>query len=375
MTMFDALVIGGGVMGAGTALTLARGGMRVLLVDRKGLGTGASSVNAGTLSLQIKRAVLVPYALQGRERWAQAHRLLGVDVNYHMTGGLTLAFTAAEAAILETRMAERKAAGVPLDIITADRARAMEPAIGPRALLASFCPIDGYADSSATGRAYRVALLAAGVTLHESDGLAAIERSGNGFALRTESGESFAARRLVLAAGAWTQRLARLLGVELPIVVRFNMVSVTERTQRLARMTIGHATGLLTLKQSDNGTVLIGGGWQGQGDPEAGESTILPQNLLTNLRLAATALPALRRTRLVRSWIGYEAHVPDFLPLAGALPGVPDAWVLACVRGGYTIGPYIAELLATRILGGEPELPLFDPGRFNSAAASAAIAA
>jgi glycine/D-amino acid oxidase-like deaminating enzyme len=372
MTSHDALVVGGGVMGAGTALGLARGGMRVLLLDRKGLGTGASGVNAGTLSLQIKRAALVPYALRGRERWAEAHRLLGVDVNYHMTGGLTLAFTGAEAAILEARMAERKAAGVPLEIIPADRARDMEPAIGPRAMLASFCAIDGYADSTATGRAYRAALLAAGVTLHEGDGVAAIERTSAGFEVRTGRGARLAARRLVLAAGAWTQRLARMLGAELPVVVRFNMVSVTERTRRLARMTIGHATGLLTVKQSDNGTVLIGGGWQGRGDPELGESAILPENLLTNLRLAATALPDLRRTRVVRSWIGYEAHVPDYLPLAGALPGVPGAWLLACVRGGYTIGPYISELLATRMLGGEPELPLFDPGRFNAAAAVAA---
>ncbi|MGG5822713.1 NAD(P)/FAD-dependent oxidoreductase [Falsiroseomonas sp. HW251] len=369
--MFDALVVGGGVMGAGTALALARGGMRVMLLDRKGLGTGASGVNAGTLSLQIKRASLVPYALRGRERWADAHRLLGVDVNYHMTGGLTLAFTDAEATILEARMAERKAAGVPLEIIPADRARAMEPAIGPRALLASYCPIDGYADSTATGRAYRAALVAAGVTLLEGDGVAALERTGAGFALRAESGAGFEGRRLVLAAGAWTQRLARMLGVELPIVVRFNMVSVTERIRRLATMTIGHATGLLTLKQSDNGTMLIGGGWQGRGDPERGETAIVPENFLMNLRLAATAVPALRGSRIVRSWIGYEAHVPDFLPLAGAMPGVPDAWLLACVRGGYTIGPCISELLATRILGGEPELPLFDPGRFNSVAAAA----
>jgi glycine/D-amino acid oxidase-like deaminating enzyme len=372
MNDYDALVIGGGVMGAGTALVLARGGMRVMVMDRKGLGTGASGVNAGTLSLQIKRAALVPYALQGRERWAQAQRLLGVDVNYHMTGGLTLAFTAAEAAILEARMAERRAAGVPIEIITAERARLLEPAIGPQALLASYCAIDGYADSTATGRAYRAALLAAGVTIHEGDGVAGLERSGSGFTLRTERGATFSGRRLVLAAGAWTQRLARLLGVELPIVVRFNTVSVTERMMRVAKMTIGHATGLLTLKQSDNGTMLIGGGWQGQGDPERGESAILPDNLLTNLRLAATAVPALRRSRVVRSWIGYEAHVPDFLPLAGAMPGVPGAWLLACVRGGYTIGPYISELLATRILGGEPDLPLFDPGRFNSAAAAVA---
>jgi sarcosine oxidase, subunit beta len=365
----DALVIGGGVMGAGTALHLARGGMKVLLLDRKGLGTGASGVNAGTLSLQIKRAVLVPYALRGRERWAEAHRLLGVDVHYRQTGGLTLAFTPEEAAILEARMAERKAAGVPLEIISAEKARAMEPAIGPRALLASFCPIDGYADSTATGRAYRHALLAAGVTLREGERVAAIEKALE-FNVLTSAGAMLRGHRLVLAAGAWTPRLAQMLGVTFPVIVRVNTVSVTERMPKLIGMTIGHATGLLTLKQSDNGTMLIGGGWQGRGEPEAGETALIPENLVTNLRLAATAIPALRESRVVRSWNGFEAHVPDYLPLAGPVPGVKDAWVLACVRGGYTIGPYISELLATQILGGQPELPLFHPGRFNQAVAA-----
>jgi glycine/D-amino acid oxidase-like deaminating enzyme len=371
----DALVIGGGVMGAGTALHLARGGMRVLLLDRNGLGTGASGVNAGTLSLQIKRAALVPYALRGRERWEAAHRLLGFDVHYRQTGGLTLAFSPSEAATLEERMTERKAAGVPLEIISADRARAMEPGIGPRACLASYCAVDGYADSAVTGRAYRVALLAAGVALHEGDGVAAIEREAGGFTVVTERGARLHGTRLVLAAGAWTKRLALMLGVDFPIAVRVNMVSVTDRAPRLAGMIIGHATGLLTLKQSANGTMLIGGGWQGTGDAETGPAAIVPDNLVNNLRLAATALPALRGTRIVRSWLGYEAHVPDMLPMAGEIPGVGDAWVLGCVRGGYTIGPYIAELLATRILGGEPELPLFSPARFNATTGVLASAA
>ena len=55
--------------------------------------------------------------------------------------------------------------------------------------------------------------------------------------------------------------------------------------------------------------------------------------------------------------------MPDYYPLAGALPGVPGAFVLACVRGGYTIGPCIGPLVADLMLGREPELPLFDPAR------------
>jgi glycine/D-amino acid oxidase-like deaminating enzyme len=58
------------------------------------------------------------------------------------------------------------------------------------------------------------------------------------------------------------------------------------------------------------------------------------------------------------------------MPLVGELPGFPDAYVIGAVRGGFTTGPYMGKLLAQRILGHEPEMPLFDPARAIVATAS-----
>ncbi|MBI1777839.1 MAG: FAD-binding oxidoreductase [Proteobacteria bacterium] len=363
--MFDAAIVGGGVMGCATALELAAGGMSVAVVERRALGVGASGVNAGTLSLQIKRAALVPYALKGLALWRTTSERFGVDVHYRQTGGLTVAFTEAEAEILTQRMGERKAAGVPLEIISGERARAIEPGLSAAVRVASWCAEDGYADSTATGRAYRKALLGAGVTLREGEEVTRIERHDGSFAIRTPKG-SLEARRVVLAGGAWLGGIGRQLGVELPIHWRVNQVSVTERMARAVKVIVGHAYGLLTLKQSDNGTTLIGGGWQGKGDPEQGPVEIIPDNLVGNLRLALYAVPALRQTRVVRTWLGLEANVPDLMPLVGPVPGIENAFVIGAVRGGYTIGPYMGRLLGQSILGREPELPLFNPGRFNT---------
>jgi glycine/D-amino acid oxidase-like deaminating enzyme len=48
------------------------------------------------------------------------------------------------------------------------------------------------------------------------------------------------------------------------------------------------------------------------------------------------------------------------------VPGAEGAFVIGCIRGGYTIGPYMGWLLAERILGREPEMPLFDMSRYVS---------
>jgi glycine/D-amino acid oxidase-like deaminating enzyme len=354
---WDIAVIGGGIMGCATALHLAEGGMRVILLEAGEIGQGASGVNAGTLSLQIKRVRLMPYALRGHAEWAR----MGEAVGFRRTGGYTLAFTEAEAALLRERQTAKAEAGAPIRFVGPNELAEAEPGLSRKVVLASYCPEDGYANSSLTGQFYRRRLREAGVEVRPFAPVAALAQGGR-FEIATASG-TVRSQRLLLAAGAWLAPLATMLGVELPVTARVNTVTVTERMPPVVGTVIGHATGLLTLKQKESGTVLIGGGWQGRGVPGDGRGEVVADTLATNLALAAHAVPALGSARILRSWTGFEAHVPDFYPLAGALPGVEGAFVLGCVRGGYTIGPCIGALMADLILGREPDLPLFDPAR------------
>ena len=363
--MYDVAIIGGGVMGSTTGLHLARNDMKVTVIDRRGLCMEASGVNAGTLSIQIKRIALIPYALRGRELWASTRDWLGSEVGYKIIGGLTLAFTDAEAEMLQERMSARRDAGAQIEFVDAKQAREIEPGISDHVVMATSCPIDGYANSYMIGRAYRAALLEAGVDLREWKPMQTITRENGGFTVGLPD-ETIQAKRLVLAGGVWLNDALGHFDVELPINCRVNQVAVTERTRPILGSILGVATGLLTLKQSTNGSVLIGGGWQGIRGPKSGATAIIPENLIGNLRLAHYAFPEVAKTRVVRTWLGLEANVPDFMPLVGPLPGVDDAFVIGCVRGGFTIGPYMGELLAQRILGNEPEMPLFDLDRMFS---------
>lgn len=354
---YDIAIIGGGIMGCATALRLAEGGMHPIVLDQGDLGQGASGVNAGTLSLQIKRVQLMPYALRGHDLWAQ----MGDAVGFHKSGGYTLAFNAREAELLTERQTLKAEAGAPIEFASNAQLRRAEPNLTHNVVAASYCAEDGYANSSLTGQYYRGRLQDAGIAYRTHSPVTAIDKT-TAFELATPQG-TVRAKRLLLAAGAWLKPVAAMLGVDLPVQARVNTVSVTERMPPLMSSVIGHATGLLTMKQKANGTVLIGGGWQGRGTPQDGRGTVASDTLRPNLALAQYAVPSLGSARVLRSWTGFEANVPDFYPLAGALPHVAGAYVLGCVRGGYTIGPYISRLMGDFILGQEPELPLFDPGR------------
>lgn len=366
---FDTVVVGGGVMGATVAVRLANAGQKVALLERGGLCMQASGVNAGTLSIQIKRAALIPYAMKGWELWRNPHEWLGADAGFNQVGGLTLAFTEDEAEMLTERMEARRQNGAPVEMIGLNRAREIEPGLSDKPLLASWCPMDGYANSYQLGDVFRAKLREVGVAVHEQTPVDRIVRPGSGPSrgngYTAWSGDRhFTGKRLVLAGGVWLQELLwRDFGLHLPINCRVNQVSVTERMPPIVNTVLGIATSLLTLKQSRNGTILIGGGWQGKGDPERGGYEIVPENLVGNLRLATYVVPALREARIVRTWLGVEGNTADVMPLVGDVPGAPDAYIIGCVRGGYTIGPYMGKLLAQYILGQEPEMPLFDPAR------------
>ena len=352
----DCAVIGAGVMGASTALFLARGGMRVALLDRGALCRQASGVNAGTLTLQMTRAALVPYAMRAWEMWQTLPTwLCGGDVLARHRPGLSVAFTDAECAMLEQRALLRGAAGAPITLIDGAAARAIEPGLSPAVKRAGHCPIDGFASAYRTARAFRFALGEAGIDLRETHAVTSIDRSRGVFHLTG----GITARRVVLAGGVWLADLAALLGVRLRIRTLINQLIVTAPMAAVMHCVLGVASGLLSLKQYENGSVLIGGGWQGEGDRNGGPLTVKPENMLGNLRLAAHTIPALRSALVLRAWLGLEAETDDALPALGPLGDVEQAWIIGGVHSGYTSGPFMGHILAQAILGQTPDLPLF----------------
>ena len=361
---YDVAVIGGGAMGCSVALHLARDGMRVALIERKGLCMEASGVNAGTLTLYTNPLNLIPYHIKAIELWKTARDWLGSDMGFRERGGLTLAFTEEETGLLEGGIAERIDLGVPAELVTGARLKEIDEAVSGNAVAACYCPLDGYADAAVTGQAFRAALTGEGVDIREGQPVNAIERDDAGHRIHV-GGNVLNSSRVVVVAGIWARQLLEGLGVRLfdNMMCRVNQMAVTERMAPTLKSIVTCAAGGLTVKQTDNGTFLIGGGWQGKGDPMQGGAEIIPEHLIGNLRLAHTAVPALGKARVVRSWLGLEARYADQGPVAGAVPGASDAYVIGGVFSGWTAAPFMGRLLADQILGREPEMPLFDPAR------------
>ena len=81
MDNFDIAIIGGGINGSSTALHLAKNGLKVCLIDKGSICRGASGVNAGTLTMHMTRAKLIPYAKKGWELWMNTEKWLSNEID------------------------------------------------------------------------------------------------------------------------------------------------------------------------------------------------------------------------------------------------------------------------------------------------------
>ena len=363
MDIFDVAVVGGGVMGCSTALHLSRNRMKTTIIDGGALCREASGTNAGNLTLNMTRAALIPYAIKGWELWNNTENWLFGDVGTKKVDGLSLAFTNKEEELLFKRVEARKAMGAPIELISGERAQRIEPGLNDSIRCAAWCKKDGFTSAYLTGREFRRALKHENVVLKEYSKVKKVENEKKIFKIFFDNNNYIKANRIVLAGGVWLEEMLGWLNIKIKIKCLINQLIVTERMSPIMNTVLSIANGLLSLKQFDNGTILIGGGWQGLGDKERGGVETIPENLKGNIRLACHVIPKLRYGRMVRVWLGLEAETDDALPIIGDLPGIPNAYVIGSVHSGYTSGPYMGKLLGQLIIGQEPEMPLFDPKR------------
>ena len=358
-------IIGAGIMGLSTALHLARAGREVAILERGQPWREASGVNAGSFSPQILSPAIIPHALEAIRLWKDLAAEVGGDVGFVPCGGLRVATSAEEARCLRASASRSRGAGMETEWLEGSALRDRAPWLGPGVGAATFCAEEGFGNPLLAGREIAAAVVKAGAMLIPRTEVCGMTAHARGFHLETPRGP-LRCGALVIASGAWSGDVARLLSVELPVQLRVNMLSVTESCAPVMDRLVTHARRNLTLKQLPPGTCLIGGGWQGRGDLGSGRKELDYALLAQNYRLAASVVPALGHLHVTRMWVGFEGATPDELPLLGRLPGRPGAFIIACARAGYTLGPALGRLMAELVLTGQTSMPVgaFTPQRF-----------
>src|SRR6201997_516490 len=176
----DAVVVGGGTVGAWCAYFLRRAGLdRVALVEKGILGQGSSSRAAGVVRVQGGTPEAVRLGQWTRAFYRGQRGELGTDSGFTQQGYLLPAFTPAEVDAAHARIAMQQGLGLPVRWLSPDEVDAVNPTLTPGATLgASYCEQDGYISPPRNVAAYTAALIAAGVTVAEHTRFTGLSAAG-----------------------------------------------------------------------------------------------------------------------------------------------------------------------------------------------------
>lgn len=361
----DVIVVGGGLMGSAASFFLARRGLRVALLERRRVGTGATVASFGNIRRTGRHLTQLPLAHRSRAIWGEAEKLLGRDVEFRATGHLRLIFEDDALADMRAHAEAARPWGLEVEELGANEIRARFPGLGPEAIAASFAPQDGSANPRLVAPAFADAARRLGAEILEDCEVGAMERTAAGFRVATSKG-AFESGLLLNAAGAWGAAIAARFGEPVPLVARGPQMGVTEPLPHRILPVVGvwtrrrGADGYL--RQVERGNIVFGGAAErvdvalDPGHAHA-DPTRLPQQLVALRRL----LPALDKVAVIRTWSGCEGYLPDLLPVMGASATTPGLFHAFGFCGhGFQLGPGVGETMAELMAEGAATVPLHD---------------
>jgi sarcosine oxidase subunit beta len=349
----DAVVVGGGTLGAWCAYFLRLAGLRTVVLIEKGvLGQGSSSRAAGVVRVQGGTPEAVRLG-----RWSRAFYLgqrdeIGTDSGFTQQGYLLPAFTEPEVAAARARIEMQRALGLPVRWLAPDEVDAVNPTLAPGATLgASYCDEDGYITPPRNVAAYTAALVASGVTVAEQTRFTGL--SPDGRTVRTSRG-AVEAGRVILAGGPQLAAVGALAGITIPAGGVRHHVAVTEEHPAFADtpMVFDVPSGLYW--RPEEGGLLFG---MSDPDEPPGENRLIDFDYLALMRAKlAAAVPLTGGLGIRRAWAATIDFTPDHLPIIGPAPGYESVFVASAGGAGMMWGPAVGRAVADVSLNGTTDV-------------------
>jgi glycine/D-amino acid oxidase-like deaminating enzyme len=371
MTRYDAIVIGGGLVGSAIAYGLARQGLRIALVDEGDVAYRASRGNFGLVWVQSKGDGAPHYQRWTRrsaDQWPTlATELLsrtGISVGHERPGGVHLCLDESEFEERRARMERMRVQsgnfGFEYRMLDRRELADMLPGLGPSVTGASWTPYDGHANPLNLLHALHKGIVDRGGRYIPNTTIGDANAASRDFRIAIGDGE-IGAPKIVLAAGLGNVGLTPLFGLSAPVEPQRGQILVTERARRVLPMPT------TTIRQTVEGGIMLGDSQEDVGF-NTGQK---PAVMQTIARRAVLSFPWLRDLQIVRAWAALRVMPPDGLPIYDQSERFPGSFTANC-HSGVTLAAAHANLFAPMVAAGmlDPALDLFSAKRFDVPAAA-----
>ena len=418
------VIVGAGIIGLACAWALCRRGEEVLILDRGEPGAACSAGNAGWITPSISTPLPAPGLVGTSMRWmlkrdsplyikprldprfagwltgfwrncrpetysrgldalsALNQRTMplfdqwqadGIDFEMHHAGLLFLGLSreavehAAEEVELLARFGYRRPA-----ILGGNEVRDLEPGLTASVAGGFLVEEERHVRPETLTAGLASRLVDNGVEIRSGIDVTGMYRSAGTISAVATSAGSVAANRVLIAAGAWTGRVAQRCGFRLPIEAGKGYSVTIEGPRRSVQRPLDLIEARVAVTPFTDGLRLAG--------------TMELSGL--NLRLEPGRVDAIRRAgdrylgdwrsgRGERVWVGMRPLTPDGLPVIGQVSGSENLYVAGGHQMlGITLAPATGEAIAEVMLTGASQVNLrpFSPSRFRGGALNAKAA-
>jgi glycine/D-amino acid oxidase-like deaminating enzyme len=400
----DVVVIGGGIIGASTALSLAERGISVALCEKGRIAAEQSSRNWGWCRKMGRDPAEIPLAVESLRLWAQMTARINADTGFRQRGIVYLCANDREAAHYEEWLKQAQPFQIDSRLIGAAEIDCLLPGSSRRWAAALYTPSDGTAEPEMATTAIANAAQRVGASVVEQCAVRGIEMSAGAVSgVVTERGVVNCSQ-VVLAGGAWTSLFCGNLGL------RFPQLKILGSVMRTAPMTgapepAAGAGNFAFRKRLDGGYTIaqrnaniaeiVPDSFRFLGDFLPGlvkqwreiririgrrfltewntprrwafdaatpfeQVRILdpeppPPVLEQGRRNLCEAFPIFRGMQIAESWAGLIDVTPDAVPVISSVPSVPGFFIASGFSGhGFGIGPGAGHLMADLLTGARP---------------------
>jgi glycine oxidase len=345
MNRYDAVIAGGGVIGASIALELAGTGLHVALFDTNRPGKEASWASAGMISPapdNLGSIPFVPISLASVALYPEFIRnveeLSGIDVGYRQDGAIDALLDGNVEEELSTVIALQHGVGLRAEALSAQQAREMEPALSEAIEAAIFRPDEASLDNRAFTEAVLKAAQRNGAKIFAGNGAKAIwKENGRCKGLILQNGQ-VEAKSTIIAAGCFSAQIEGVASYAPVFPTKGQMIAL-----RCESVEIRHVLWLehTYLVPRNDGRIIAGSTIERTGFDRNVKAGGIKKILSEVLQLA----PGLEKAQIEETWAGLRPDSPDHLPILG--PTDLDGLLIATghFRSGILLAPITARLM------------------------------
>jgi glycine/D-amino acid oxidase-like deaminating enzyme len=368
----DVVVIGGGIMGTSTTFRLAERGLKVTLVEKGHLASGSTGKSSAIIRQHYSNETTARMALHSLRVFQNFADIVGDECGFRPVGFVVLA-AVKDRAGLEANVALQQAVGIQTRLLSDAELCRLAPGIAQAdELVAAYEPEGGYADPWLTVNAFGHAARRQGATILLNSEVVAVKMmSGRVTGVVTTQGEIVTAA-VVNTAGPWGGRIARMVGVALPVQpcrVQVALFVPPPGLETITHVFVDFAK-VVYYRPETGGLVLAGSvdpqEAQHHADPDHyHERADLPFIEETWSRLAER-FPVMARGASREGYAGIYDVTPDWHPVIDEVPPGSGFFVAVGHSGhGFKLAPAVGVMVADLVTG--QQTPGLDPALFRLA--------